>query len=234
MARKTVIRRAGSSPHTRGARARRSSWPTSARDHPRIRGEHPELPEALRDGDGIIPAYAGSTEAHLRQRTPFEGSSPHTRGARFSAGSPRPPRWDHPRIRGEHHHQSHYSTAGDGIIPAYAGSTQRAQPLQPERQGSSPHTRGAHLLTSGSLPKHLDFNSLSFSQKPRSQSKKPAPETPPATNFIRHISAHGGACSRCSTPPLAHPSAWSPQSPLAGGSVPAHPRRQAPNQVGEP
>ena len=77
----------------------------------------------------------------------FEGSSPHTRGARGGvlvhlpdagiipayAGStpqPRSPRWrcrDHPRIRGEHP-----STSGQ-----IGGDA-----------GSSPHTRGAHLLQS--------------------------------------------------------------------------------------
>ena len=114
-------RRAGSSPHTRGARlvraaervhlgiipayagstlrpAFRGRW---RRDHPRIRGEH---------ADGLC------------RRPPATGSSPHTRGARVLdpcaapvggiipayAGSTYPHtqaswiRQDHPRIRGEH------------------------------------------------------------------------------------------------------------------------------------
>ena len=92
-----------------------------SRDHPRIRGEHsfPEWPA-----------------------TKSEGSSPHTRGARFDvpvdltvggiipayAGSTRPPtrpsagRADHPRIRGEHKWDEF---------------------LLMSRLGSSPHTRGA-------------------------------------------------------------------------------------------
>ena len=123
-------------------------WPESSksRDHPRIRGEHTyanmeqesilgssphtrgarglcrlggELP-------GIIPAYAGST------------------GSRRSA----PPRWwDHPRIRGEHGGVPRPRGAPDGssphtrgalaaslavestegIIPAYAGSTEECR-----------------------------------------------------------------------------------------------------------
>ena len=152
----------GSSPHTRGAQdavPRRSLLrgiipayagstpgcgicPTSRRDHPRIRGEHP-----LRRG--------------ARGRT--GGSSPHTRGARWVwtangigegiipayAGSTRDGaswtgrRKDHPRIRGEHRRQltetsSPYGSSPHtrgarrglagrrrflGIIPAYAGST---------------------------------------------------------------------------------------------------------------
>ena len=152
----------GSSPHTRGA-------PHNA---PRTRGF-----------SGIIPAYAGSTNAvdqpplflgdHPRIRgehgsedewVPLgTGSSPHTRGAPLRArvtvleygiipayaGSTQlrrwaaARRWDHPRIRGEHHfgHVSPSSSTGSsphtrgalscrplrprrhGIIPAYAGST---------------------------------------------------------------------------------------------------------------
>ena len=121
----------------RQCRASQTRW-----DHPRIRGEHSKRIEANQSGLGssphtrgalsrrildvqelgIIPAYAGSTRPtptassprrdHPRIRgehsTPFAascavvGSSPHTRGARAAAdGAPR----------------------GEGIIPAYAGST---------------------------------------------------------------------------------------------------------------
>ena len=113
--------RAGSSPHTRGARAHRLLKPS---------------------GVCIIPAYAGSTTSsptrwrrpkdHPRirgehnQPDPFghwtEGSSPHTRGALPEVA----------RRNGE-----------VGIIPAYAGSTQCAGIRLGERSGSSPHTRGA-------------------------------------------------------------------------------------------
>ena len=133
--------RAGSSPHTRGARGRRRvGWSWS----------------------GIIPAYAGSTNLRKSDRIPSPdhprirgehksiltdrsmpvGSSPHTRGAPVVASRGCvPPRiipayagstspcaartavWpDHPRIRGEH----------KSIL------TDRSMPV-----GSSPHTRGA-------------------------------------------------------------------------------------------
>ena len=151
-------------------------------DHPRIRGEHfALLPVAdlwggssphTRGahavggegvwGDGIIPAYAGSTASvssmggflsdHPRIRGEHDGrsvlagsqggSSPHTRGAR---------RGGEPVVR-----------AGR-IIPAYAGSTSPARATTPSTpdhprirgehvrsrsrggavEGSSPHTRGA-------------------------------------------------------------------------------------------
>ena len=131
----------GSSPHTRGA--------------PAAKGVN-------RAGDGIIPAYAGSTKYlmpksalagdHPRIRGEhfggtyavrfYEGSSPHTRGAPNRPGS---------------------SRQGTGIIPAYAGSTLvgcatctlkrdhpriRGEhrswiPCNDKSWGSSPHTRGA-------------------------------------------------------------------------------------------
>ena len=139
-----------------------SVTPVSRWDHPRIRGEHKQV------------AISVNT---------FEGSSPHTRGAlgkipRLSRISV-----DHPRIRGEHEaeftgiggpsgssphtrgapHAAAGDQVGDGIIPAYAGST--IEDRLPSRQvrdhprirgehvilknhveellGSSPHTRGA-------------------------------------------------------------------------------------------
>ena len=153
-------------------------------DHPRIRGEHQRLRDENQslkgssphtrgarrrqyrhDGcRGIIPAYAGSTSI-----------------ARFCVRSSR----DHPRIRGEHEPdslavmlymgssphtrgaqvQGRVFVQGQGIIPAYAGSTARkARARRTERDhprirgehhyllnddisspGSSPHTRGALL-----------------------------------------------------------------------------------------
>ena len=133
----------GSSPHTRGARRRRARYwpwrgiipayagstpaprndPRPGRDHPRIRGEHQVL---------TVPGDA------------FEGSSPHTRGARRRRARYWPWR---------------------GIIPAYAGSTctstrqstdstdhpriRGEHKWKPKRgsptPGSSPHTRGAHV-----------------------------------------------------------------------------------------
>ena len=138
-------RKFGSSPHTRGARPppRRSvriagiipayagstilrrTATTMHRDHPRIRGEHGM------GGRSIVTR---------------SGSSPHTRGARGAVDAePGPP----------------------GIIPAYAGSTSDVCVLWVEtadhprirgehaprrldvhiREGSSPHTRGAHSRT---------------------------------------------------------------------------------------
>ena len=176
---------AGSSPHTRGARRPRPGGARGRRiipayagstlenaadrvdeqDHPRIRGEHMIRTVVSAKRWRIIPAYAGST----------------VKNGTFSTGI-----WDHPRIRGEHslwhptprappgssphtrgaRQDKRVSRVGEGIIPAYAGSTRGS--IQREnsprdhprirgehgdgrrvlvgRQGSSPHTRGAQKL----------------------------------------------------------------------------------------
>ncbi len=95
-------------------------------------------------GQGIIPAYAGST---CRATT----------RSRWSA--------DHPRLRGEHHDITTALAYNEGsspptrgarldcslkgaarrIIPAYAGSTVRCGYQQVTATGSSPPTRGALL-----------------------------------------------------------------------------------------
>ena len=151
-------------------------------DHPRIRGEHAAQLDGSQDfvgssphtrgarrtvnllasEQGIIPAYAGSTDGYFCAYVPDR---------------------DHPRIRGEHPYpaQKHRQRWGSsphtrgallsvptlllplGIIPAYAGSTitlmcmrtvtrdhprirgehSFAQLIQKVNEGSSPHTRGA-------------------------------------------------------------------------------------------
>ena len=159
----------GSSPHTRGAQyitpspsltsriipAYAGSTPGhhsasfTARDHPRIRGEHV-----------LVTLRVGV----------LAGSSPHTRGALCHQCRRRPRGRDHPRIRGEHD----LMVAGDGvfcgssphtrgalrdtaaknvdtrIIPAYAGSTWSIRRAAGRARGSSPHTRGARQA----IPEH--------------------------------------------------------------------------------
>ena len=119
------LKQGGSSPHTRGARkASLAGWVSSRiipayagstycwedptdtdRDHPRIRGEHPFMVALL----GIA-----------------WGSSPHTRGARFSLGC---------------------DGSDVGIIPAYAGSTPAGAGLG-AAPGDHPRIRGEHRRAS--------------------------------------------------------------------------------------
>ena len=134
--------RTGSSPHTRGTQKDRRASAVSARDHPRIRGEHtPSLFGCLLDLR-IIPAYAGNTRRSPRDAVTMGGSSPHTRGTRSNLMRSALRPWDHPRIRGEHVRHAERRLGRGGIIPAYAGNTwPRPMPLS-AYQGSSPHTRG--------------------------------------------------------------------------------------------
>ena len=137
------MREMGSSPHTRGAPRTLAKLPPVRRDHPRIRGEHLRAGSLLHIIQGIIPAYAGSTTTSHSSGSWPEGSSPHTRGARWTARGRRPPPGDHPRIRGEHDWPCLVRDQELGIIPAYAGSTPHHTIHCESSEGSSPHTRGA-------------------------------------------------------------------------------------------
>ena len=153
------------------------------RDHPRIRGEHPSMGQHARTCNGSSPHTRG---AHQERFQYGEGRRiiPAYAGSTFSFPVPGAFLPDHPRIRGEHKAMHVYPPVSRGssphtrgahlgldqppgqagIIPAYAGSTQRR--LAPPRrrsdhprirgehqaleriasafEGSSPHTRGAH------------------------------------------------------------------------------------------
>ena len=156
----------GSSPHTRGAR---------------------EDEGVARVGEGIIPAYAGSTvlstpteysspdhprirgEHRLKRARGLvhEGSSPHTRGARRTAGKNGQKARIIPAYAGSTPSSSAHPRPRPRIIPAYAGSTlimglaavgvqdhprirgehRKYQQDKAWKSGSSPHTRGAlHLM----------------------------------------------------------------------------------------
>ena len=134
--------RSGSSPHTRGTLAPRSSAPTISWDHPRIRGEHARTRVDDAAQHGIIPAYAGNTVAMVDPDGTVRGSSPHTRGTPVVSGNASCARGDHPRIRGEHETMHRAHVIDPGIIPAYAGNTLLVASMPEMVGGSSPHTRG--------------------------------------------------------------------------------------------
>ena len=146
----------GSSPHTRGARGVLCLSPGTPGDHPRIRGEHPASAFAVTPPVWIIPAYAGSTLLFISCVRVNEGSSPHTRGARFDAEARRAQDGDHPRIRGEHRYLFVRFGRRRGIIPAYAGSTYAETGAPEDAVGSSPHTRGALLCNAKKRPRPRD------------------------------------------------------------------------------
>ena len=134
-------KKAGSSPHTRGAQMR-------------VERENNQA--------GIIPAYAGSTrfieddseedEDHPRIRGEHvrcpsfpdgrRGSSPHTRGARLRKDSVRDWAGIIPAYAGSTSPDEAIPMKG-GIIPAYAGSTTRAR-WRTGRRWDHPRIRGEH------------------------------------------------------------------------------------------
>ena len=137
----TPIERQGSSPHARGALERgrhRRNWrgiiPACAGstpqgcvaygrawDHPRMRGEHPELADTPLAKLGSSPHARG---APRRQggALPRGGIIPACAGSTDHYSTSQPNLWDHPRMRGEH---------------------RDAQDGRSESRGSSPHARGA-------------------------------------------------------------------------------------------
>ena len=151
-------------PACAGSTTRTMSAVTATRDHPRMCGEHlghmlrvdcpqgssPHVRGALmvslpsEPKRGIIPACAGSTMKALQDALNYRdhprmcgehsisvmrpnlltGSSPHVRGARGVVST---------------------CLLYVGIIPACAGSTQRAFETICGQEGSSPHVRGARI-----------------------------------------------------------------------------------------
>ncbi len=171
----------GSSPHTRGARRAVRVVALAVGIIPHTRGAPRSVPRQYGAG-GIIPAYAGSTTGRP-SRSLGRRDHPAYAGSTLSGSKTTATHGDHPRIRGEHRvrlsasskprgssphtrgarHPEFRQGQGPGIIPAYAGSTNRlesewsalwdhprirgehASAYQPTRRrpGSSPHTRGA-------------------------------------------------------------------------------------------
>ena len=179
----TTDHRAASSPHTRGAPIPVPMDRRAHPDHPRIRGEHdgrgrqadaqtgssPHTRGApagagLRPAPSrIIPAYAGSTSATLYEVS-VVADHPRIRGEHMSIGfRPDPDGGSSPHTRGAPV-RDRGALGGQGIIPAYAGSTRLCgrrsgwswdhPRIRGEHEthsagnlpssGSSPHTRGAH------------------------------------------------------------------------------------------
>ena len=147
----------GSSPRMRGAPAARSSPRCSRRDHPRVCGEHIRFTPwrkrtsgssprmrgapisccARRSKAGIIPAYAGSTHdlsSHYRSFQDHPRVCGEHEQRRLVAG---PHVGSSPRMRGAQRAQCGAEVV-DGIIPAYAGSTQRGRAV---RIGGRDHPR---------------------------------------------------------------------------------------------
>ena len=135
----------------------------SARDHPRVRGEHAHVilgnaflggssprargtPQVLPEpagGTGIIPACAGNTAPSARP-LPRCRDHPRVRGEHCSRVSRGCPRWgSSPRARGTRLPPP-AGPLGRGIIPACAGNTSESTSTAP-RSRDHPRVRGEHM-----------------------------------------------------------------------------------------
>ena len=120
--------------------------PQAVPDHPRVCGEHPRAPimkfhgagssprmrgtpktAVFYDGSaGIIPAYAGNTSGYPSAR-PYARDHPRVCGEHLiSCTFPRNASGSSPRMRGTRRFRK-ASTPNNGIIPAYAGNTQKGK-----------------------------------------------------------------------------------------------------------
>ena len=115
--------KSGSSPHTRGARRARQPGALDRRIIPAYAGSTPASPTGSSPGRDH-PRIRGEHYGHLSVLRDNVGSSPHTRGAHVGGGR---------------------SRLVERIIPAYAGSTMLL-PIVTKVTGDHPRIRGEHSL----------------------------------------------------------------------------------------
>ena len=152
----------GSSPRMRGTPTNDYDFDTPRRDHPRVCGEHvpaiaPTAPptgssprmrgtrsvgRAVRGGLGIIPAYAGNTSSAwlcmIRIRDHPRVCGEHYFRVVWVSES----RGSSPRMRGTPEDLA-VATASYGIIPAYAGNTDKVSSMA-KKLGDHPRVCGEH------------------------------------------------------------------------------------------
>ena len=144
-----------------------SGWSRRGRgDHPRMRGEHPRTARAGRGAEGSSPHARGARAAYM-YHTGDGGIIPACAGSTLDGLAPERGSEDHPRMRGEHqtpwwsttgetgssphargaHRDALLELADARIIPACAGSTERARHRHVS-QRDHPRMRGEHKLAS--------------------------------------------------------------------------------------
>ena len=135
------FRKAGSSPHARGARGRsgavghppglipacagstpRTTWPSAAGTaHPRMCGEHPGPVVGSRADTGSSPQARGARDRRHLDAVDL-GLIPAGAGSTFRVSGSGPPRSAHPRRRGEHLTALSAEVLGTGSSPQARGA----------------------------------------------------------------------------------------------------------------
>ncbi len=152
----------GTTPACAGTTSPGSGPVSSARDHPRMRGDH----SARNVGDVEPlgpPPHARGPPIRTRPRSTRDGTTPACAGTTRPRGVPPPGTGDHPRMRGDHTQSTRYELTGqgppphargppirtrprstrDGTTPACAGTT-RPRGVPPPGTGDHPRMRGDH------------------------------------------------------------------------------------------
>ena len=152
----------GLTPARAGSTATPTDCQSECRTHPRSRGEHVD---SLRDGSRLSdsPPLAREALAHPPVGFLQPGLTPARAGSTRTATPRTPPRWTHPRSRGEHDGRCQGQCDGrdspplargaprlstpvrgvDGLTPARAGSTTGVAKVS-ATEGTHPRSRGEH------------------------------------------------------------------------------------------
>ncbi len=184
----------GPSPHARGAQA--WTWPTTAtsgtipacagstrrgrcrtprpRDHPRMRGEHttPTPPPAPDPGPS---PHARGAQCVLAVAFAGAGTIPACAGSTGSPGFMFSGVWDHPRMRGEHYTQALAAADRQGPSPHARGA-----PFRPGSRGCAPGTIPA---CAGSTVHDLRTYQRQAANFPTSRNSDISPKNPKITQL---------------------------------------------------
>ena len=137
-------RYAGIIPACAGNTRMRICSSSTSRDHPRLRGEHDDLPFLVLNDVGSSPLARGT---HIQQRTGGQqgGIIPACAGNTVPHGTAWNGDRDHPRLRGEHGSIASYAIQPTGSSPLARGThhaRQRARGRGPRRHGIIPACAG--------------------------------------------------------------------------------------------
>ncbi len=130
----------GPPPHARGPQAQRVGRPTTRGDHPRMRGDHSSCTACCVHSAGPPPHARGP-----RLLRPARGSAPGTTpacaGTTGRSDRRAHPRWDHPRMRGDHAGSPPAAVTTRGPPPHARGPPEQ-RPAGHRRDGTTPACAG--------------------------------------------------------------------------------------------
>jgi len=138
-------RRGGITPARAGSTQAVGRCCSSARDHPRTRGEHQRDATTLRCQKGS-PPHARGAQVPGRPVPPRSGITPARAGSTFTDPGEPPHQRDHPRTRGEHPGVVAWA-GGAGDHPRTRGEHPLGRLANTRKVGSPPHARGARAPT---------------------------------------------------------------------------------------